>query len=260
MASLSLWALILMLVVFFVTCAIGVVTGSNSLITVPLMFQFGIEPRVAVATNMFGLTFMSVGAAIPFVGKNVFDRRRMPWLLILTLIGSALGAALVGLISSQMMPVIVSISMLFVAVFSLVRRNVGVQKNENQTPFGEFLTYALTFLLGIYGGLYSGGYTTMLTAIYVSFAGMTFTEAVANTKLINIFSSLIATLIFAWQGLIDYQLGIILAITMFIAAYIGAKFVTKISDLWLRRIFLATVLILAAKILFFDVLNLKLQI
>ena len=224
------------------------------------MFQFGIEPRLAVATNMFGLTFMSIGAAIPFVGKNVFDRRRMPWFVVLTLIGSALGAALVGFISSELMPVIVSVSMIFVAAFSFFRRNAGLQKRDNLSALTEFITYTLTFLLGIYGGLYSGGYTTMLTAVYVSFAGMTFTEAVANTKLINIFSSLIATIIFARQNLIDYRLGIILAITMFIAAYIGARFVTKISDLWLRRIFLATVLVLAAKILFFDVLNLKSQI
>jgi uncharacterized membrane protein YfcA len=90
----------------------------------------------------------------------------------------------------------------------------------------------------------------MLTAAYVALFGMTFTEAVANTKIINVFSSLVATLIFAWQGLIDYKLGLILAVVMFIGAYIGAYTVTKLNDLWLKRIFLATVLILAVKIIF----------
>jgi len=37
---------------------------------------------------------------------------------------------------------------------------------------------------------------------------------------------------------------------MFVAAYVGAKTVTRLNDLWLRRIFLATVLILAAKTIF----------
>jgi uncharacterized membrane protein YfcA len=83
---------------------------------------------------------------------------------------------------------------------------------------------------------------------------MTFSEAVANTKIINVVSSGIATLVFAYQGLIDYKLGIILAVTMFIAAYIGAHFVTKINDLWLKRIFLAVVILLAIKI-FFDFAN-----
>ncbi len=87
----------------------------------------------------------------------------------------------------------------------------------------------------------------MLTAVFVAFFGLTFTEAVAGTKLINVFSSLIASAIFMWQGLIDYKLGAILAVTMFVAAYIGAKTVTKLNDLWLRRIFLFTVLLLAIK-------------
>jgi uncharacterized membrane protein YfcA len=79
---------------------------------------------------------------------------------------------------------------------------------------------------------------------------MTFTEAVASTKVINIFSSLIATAVFMWQGLVDYKLGIILSVTMFVGAYAGAHYASKMNDVWLRRIFLAAVLLLALKTLF----------
>lgn len=242
---------------FFITTAIGVVTGSNSLITVPVMFQFGIEPKVAVATNMFGLTFMSIGATIPFLRTGALDRKTLSPLVVLTLIGSALGAVLVGIITNQSIKLIVSISMICVAIFSLFRRNAGLEKSENISRNTTILVFVLTFLLGIYGGLFSGGYTTMLTAVYVAIFGMTFTEAVASTKLINLFSSLVASAIFAWQGLIDYKLGLILAVTMFIAAYVGAKTVTKLNDLWLKRIFLTTVLLLAIKTIydFFSMTN-----
>ena len=242
--------LILLIVLFFITTAVGVVTGSNSLITVPVMFQFGVEPKVAVATNMFGLMFMSVGATLPFIKQKTINYKRISPLILLTVIGSAIGAILVGLISSKTIPVIVSISMIVVIIFTLIRRNAGVQKAEIVSPNALVITYILTFLLGIYGGLYSGGYVTMLTAVYVAFFGLTFTEAVAGTKLINVFSSLIASAIFMWQGLVDYKLGAILAVTMFIAAYVGAKTVTKLNDVWLRRIFLFTVLLLAIKTIF----------
>jgi uncharacterized protein len=56
--------------IFFLTNIVSVVTGSTSLITVPTMLQFGIEPRSAVATNMFALTLMSVGGSLSFRGKN----------------------------------------------------------------------------------------------------------------------------------------------------------------------------------------------
>lgn len=252
--TMSTTALILLMILFFATSVVGVVTGSNSLITVPVMFQFGVEPKVALATNMFGLTFMSIGATLPFLKNGSINIKRMSPLVLLTVISSGIGAILVGLISAKAIPIIVSVSMVFVAVFTLIKRDAGVAKPETVSPNSQLIAYVLTFLLGIYGGLYSGGYVTMLTAAYVAFWGMTFTEAVAGTKFINIFSSSIATIIFMWQGLVDYRLGAILAVTMFIAAYIGAKTVTRINDLWLKRIFLITVLILALKILIFDIL------
>jgi uncharacterized membrane protein YfcA len=243
-------SLILLIILFFIMSVIGVVTGSNSLVTVPVMFQFGIDPKIAVATNMFGLTFMNIGATIPFVREGIIDYRKTSPLVVLTLISSALGAVLVGLITSQSIKLIVSAAMIVVALFTLFRRDAGIKVNPNVSRNATILVYVLTLLLGIYGGLYSGGYVTMLTAAYIAFFGMTFTEAVASTKYINVFSSLIATVIFMWQGLVDYKLGLILAVTMFIAAYIGAKTVTKLNDVWLKRIFLATVLLLAVKTIY----------
>ena len=49
--------------VFRFTAFISVVTGGTSLITVPAMMQLGIEPHVAVATNMLSLIFLSLGGA-----------------------------------------------------------------------------------------------------------------------------------------------------------------------------------------------------
>ena len=242
-------ALILLIILFFVTSAIGVVTGSNSLITVPVMFQFGIDPKIAVATNMFGLTFMNIGATIPFLRKGAIDIKKTTPLILITLVASAIGACLILFITPANIKLLVSIAMIVVTIFTLVKRDAGIAAVAEISQRARVLTYILTFVLGIYGGLYSGGYTTMLTAVYVAFFGMTFSESVASTKLINVFSSAIATLIFMWQGLIDYKLGAILAVTMFIGAYIGAHTVTKLSDIWLKRIFITVVLVLAVKTL-----------
>jgi uncharacterized protein len=75
----------------------------------------------------------------------------------------------------------------------------------------------------------------------------------STTKLINIFSSLVATLLFLSRGLIDYRLGIILSVAMFLGASVGGRIVLKMSNVWLRRVFLTAVVILALKILLYDV-------
>jgi uncharacterized membrane protein YfcA len=57
---------VVLVVVFLFTSIISVVTGSTSLITVPVMIQLGIERHVAVATNMFALIFLGAGGVVPF--------------------------------------------------------------------------------------------------------------------------------------------------------------------------------------------------
>ncbi|MEH2280160.1 MAG: sulfite exporter TauE/SafE family protein [Nostoc sp.] len=242
--------LLLLIAIFFLTSVISVITGSTSLITVPVMLQLSIEPRIALATNMLALTFMSVGGTLPFIGKKAIDRSRLPIIILLTLLGSIIGALLVLVVPSKSMPLIISILMIVVAVFSITNRNTGIiSKIEKPSSIAEIGGYVATFVLGVYGGFFSGGYVTMLTAAYVSLFRMTFVQAIANTKFINIFSSLIATIIFFTQGIVDYQLGIILSITMFIGGVVGSRVALKLSNIWLRRIFLTTVIALALKTL-----------
>ena len=263
-------SLVLLILLFFATSIVGVVTGSNSLVTVPLMFQFGIDEKVAVATNMFGLTFMAIGGTIPFVRQGSIQFKKLSPFVTVTMVGSAIGAALVGLITNEAIKIIVLVAMFVVVLFTIFRRDQGSVRHETivdgdrvpvrterrspLTKTARYLVLLATFLLAIYGGLYSGGYVTVLTAVFVAFSGMGFAESVGATKFINVFSSGIATLVFMWQGLVDYRLGVILAIAMFAGAFIGAHYATKMNEIWLRRIFMATVLLLAGKT-FYDFLQ-----
>src|SRR5437899_12083907 len=103
----AVYAFVVLIIVFFLTSVVGVLTGSNSLIAVPVMFQFGIDPRVAVATNMFALVFMSVGGTIPFIRQEKINYRAVSPFIVLTVISSALGALLVGIISGPGIKLIV---------------------------------------------------------------------------------------------------------------------------------------------------------
>lgn len=240
--------------IFFLTSAVSVVTGSTSLITVPAMLQFHIEPRIALATNMFALTFMSVGGTLPFLRNPDVKSGRLPALVGLTLVGSVIGAFLLLRVPTRLVPMIVSVAVIAVAAFSVVYRKSGIVETTIAPSAGaEFAGCALTFLLGIYGGFFSGGYVTILTAVYVAVFRFTFVEAIATTKLMNAFSSAIATGVFMWHGMVNYRLGLVLGTTMFGGALVGARFAIRIGNLWLRRIFLTAVWALGLKALIFDV-------
>jgi uncharacterized protein len=236
--------------VFFLTSVISVVTGSTSLITVPVMIALGIEAHVAVATNMLALTFMSMGGSLPFMGKGVLNRSRLLPSIVLTILGSSVGAFLLLTVPLKALQITIAMAMIGVAVFSLLNKNLGQDSHDfPASGFGVVSGYAATFLLAIYGGFFSGGYVTMLTAAFVVFFGMTFLQAVATTKIINVFSSGVATLVFIWRGVVDLKLGIILGAFMFLGALLGSRIALFLSAVWLRRIFIAAVLGLALKLL-----------
>jgi len=242
--------LLVLIAIFFATSLIGVVTGATSLITVPVMIQFGIEPHVAVATNMMALIFMSVGGSLPFARKGILPRARLPGLIIVTVLGSALGAFVLLAIPKGALELVIAVAMIGVAVFTLIRHDTGVTAMEGASQMRQVGGYAAAFVLAIYGGFFSGGYVTLLTTAFVFLFGMTLLQSIAITKVVNVFSSTVAVLIFAWRGAVDYKLGAILGIAMFLGAMIGAHTTLKISPVWLRRIFVAVVLGLAVKMLF----------
>jgi uncharacterized membrane protein YfcA len=173
--------LAILVAVFFLTSLISVVTGSTSLLTVPVMIAVGVEPHVAVATNMMALIFMSVGGSLPFARKGVIERRLLPVSIVLTLVGSAIGALLLLRVPVRALQLTIAVAMIAVAVFPLIRGDSGTSENAVSNS-RRGVGYVATFILAVYGGLFSGGYVTMLTAVFVFFFGLTLLQSVATTK------------------------------------------------------------------------------
>ena len=235
---------------FFATSVISVATGSTSLVTVPVMISLGIEPHVAVTTNMLALTLMSLGGSLPFIGEKAVNRSRLPLCIALTAAGSLIGALFLLKAPVRSLQIIIAASMMVIVIFSLLHRTAGLEASDMPVSrYSDTTGYILTFFLAIYGGFFSGGYVTILTAVFVLFFGMTLLHSMATTKVVNLVSSGVATLVFAWRGVLNYRLGLLLGVVMFIGAMIGAHATLKMSALWLRRIFLAVVFALSLRML-----------
>jgi uncharacterized protein len=239
-----------LIAVFFLTSVVSVVTGSTSLVTVPVMISMGMDPRIAIATNMLALTLMSVGGSLPFVRKGAINIRQLPFSILLTVVGSAVGALVVLAVSVQRLRICIAVAMVAVAIFTLAKSKLMLATQQrNVSPPAVFAGYVVTFLLAVYGGFFSGGYITMLTAAFVILFGMTFLQAVATTKVVNVFSSGVATLVFLWRGVVDIRLGVILGVIMFLGALLGGRIALSLNVLWLRRIFVIAVFALALRML-----------
>jgi uncharacterized protein len=242
--------LLTLVAVFFVTSMISVVTGSASLVTVPVMIQLGIEAHIAVATNMAALIFLSAGGLVPFWKHGFALRRELPLVAALTIGGSIVGALLLTKVPMRSLQLLISAAMIVIAVLSLIRRDAGAMSSDAPDTTHVIAGYVLTLGLAVYGGFFSGGYVTLLTVVFAMFFHMTFVESIAATKLMNLCSSTVAVAIFAWRGMVDFKLGLMLGAVMFVGGALGGAVALKMNAAWLRRVFILVVFALAAKMLY----------
>ncbi len=246
----SLAALTLM---FFAASLVTVVTGSTTLITVPILLQFGVEPRTAVATNMLALVLLSLGGVLPFINTPAIDEPRTPILLTLTVIGSIAGAFLLFAVPANWMRLVVPVAMIVVLIVLLAKPMEEAEQSAAPSPARTGSGYVTMGLLAVYGGFLSGGYATLITTAGIVFLRYSLIRAIAMSRLLNAASSLVAVIVFARYGIIDWRLGIALSIAAFLGGWLGSHWARKLPAVFLRRFFISAVAILAAKALIFDV-------
>jgi len=233
------------------TGAVGAITGGNSLINVPIMIMVGMTPRQAVATNMFAVTFMTISATARFARARILKWNLLVPLGVITAITSALGALIAVKLPETVVKLVVGISMGALVVFIAVYR-----KAEPPPPSRarRMTGYVVSTLLGIYGGFFSGGYTTLMTVLCTVCFSLTMMESVAVTKPVNLVSCAAASVVFFMGGIIDLRIGIPLAAANLLGGWLGAHAALKGGDKFVRLLFLLTVGALAVKLVVWDVL------
>jgi uncharacterized membrane protein YfcA len=114
------------------------------------MIAFGVEPHVAVATNMMALVLMSVGGSLPFARKGVVERRLLTPAITLTVVGSGVGALLLLRISNGALQLTIAVAMIAVAAFSLARQESGTTQRPVSSA-SQAIGSVATFVLAVYG-------------------------------------------------------------------------------------------------------------
>ena len=246
----SLQEISILTALMVVTGAVGAITGGNSLINVPILIAFGVAPRAAIATNMFAVIFMTVSATARFMGRGLFKRNLLIQLCVITAITSTLGAMTAVKLPETLVKAVVGASLGALVLFMAFGPKTPDRSTPPQAPVFGLVASAV---LGVYGGFFSGGYTTLMTVTGTACFGLTMLESVAMMKPVNLVSCVVASIVFAFAGLIDFKLGIPLAVANMVGGWIGAHLALRVSAATVKRLFLATVAGFAIKLLGYDV-------
>jgi len=231
---------------------INTLSGSGSLITLPLLMFLGLSPHQANATNRVAIFFQNAVAVRNFKQQGLISFKSSLFMLIPALIGSIIGASMAVTINEQVLNIVIG-ALLFVMFFVILfKPDKWVKAQAGQVNAKPTLWRILIFFsIGIYGGFIQAGVGFFLLAGLVLGVGYDLVKANALKVLIVLSYTAIALIIFIYSGQVNFLYGIILALGNASGAFIASKYARQIGVKYIRYILLATVLAAGIKVLFF---------
>ncbi len=242
-----------LLIIFFAglgSSLFGTLVGGSSLITIPVLIFLGLPPHSAIATDRMGVTGIGIAGLYKFHQKGLV-RYRIGFLMgIPVLLGSFLGATLVLQISPLTLTKIIAGVTVSLLALVAVRPKVGIEKAQQSLRTRDVaMGVFLSLLAGVYGGFYGASAGTFLAYILILVFGQTFLESAGTLKIGSIAMTTTAALTFACHGVIHYPLAIAMFMGSFIGSFAGAHYSDRIGNVWIKRLFIAVVLVMAVKLL-----------
>ena len=240
--------LILVFLVGVSASFIGAMVGSAGLINIPFLIFMGLPPHVAIATNKLGGVGLKLGAFTKYWKTNLIKWNYFVPLTILGILAALVGAQILLWIDKDLLSRIVVVLLLLVLPVIFLKKEIGL-KQRITTPFQKKLGYIFYFFAQVFSAFFGGGAGTFVIYTLMYFFGLTIIEAGATAMLPSLVSNLMAVVIFAFSGIINYKFGIVLFLGTVTGGRLGAMFALKKGNGWVKIIFVIIVLVLVIKMI-----------
>jgi uncharacterized membrane protein YfcA len=222
------------------------IAGGGTLVTFPALIALGIPPITANATSTVALW---PGTMTSMWGYRAELRGARRWAIafaVPSLVGGVIGALLLLVTPeqrfAQIVPwLILGATTLFMAQRPLLARmsesapakNIQLPDGTLRPPAAPFLLYQL--LVGIYGGYFGAGAGILMLAA-LGLMGLTNIHQMNGLKnwgggVMN----LVAVLIFAASGIVDWPVALSMAVGATIGGVSGSLLAQRGGQVWVRR-------------------------
>jgi uncharacterized membrane protein YfcA len=234
---------------FFAAIVIGWVASmvgvGGGIFMVPLLVFLNSvgTTQEAVGTSLAAIVFNSISSTIAYSRQKKIDYKFALALLPMALVGAWLGAFLTEFVSSDALAIAFGVLLLYVSGLMLAGKEPkelglllrrGLDAHGNPSPL---LGAVVGLIAGVAAGFFGiGGGIVMVPAMNI-FLGVDIVSAVATSLFVMGPSSLIAAITHFFQGNLHIDLAIPLALGIIIGAQLGAWSTTKVSKIFLTRLF-----------------------
>ena len=223
----------------FFAAFVDSIAGGGGLISVPAYILAGFPPHFALGTNKFSATCGSLLSSLEFFKNGKIMMKFIKYIAPFTFIGAIAGTKSVLLMNQDILYPLVSVLILFVGVYTIVKKDLGLVhsfklESRKQIVVGIFIA----FVMGFYDGFFGPGTGSFLIFLLIRFFGMDFVNAAGNGKILNFVSNVTSLIVFAMNGKILYQYGIPVGICMMAGAVFGTRVAIKKGASFIKPIFI----------------------
>ena len=229
-----------------VSGALNVLAGGGSFLSLPLLIFLGLPPTVANGTNRIAILVQNAGAVWRFRSHGLVDRSWIPLAAAPAIAGAVAGTWAALQIGDEAFRRVLAVLMVAVTLWILwdpfARRRVG------PTPAAPRAGLAAAFFaVGVYGGFVQAGIGFLLAAVAL-WAGLDLVRGNALKVLVVLLLTPLSLALFAWNGMVDWIVGVPLAAGHLIGALAGVRLTVLKGHAWLKRLLVVTVIAFAIKL------------
>jgi uncharacterized membrane protein YfcA len=243
---------LLITVVGFIAGFVNTLAGGGSIITLPAMILVGLDPTVANATNRLGIMLSALSAAAGFKSKKVSVLPFSLYLGLAATIGAVIGAMIAVEFDKRLFNKVLAIIMIIIVVLMIlqprIKRAISVERLSGKPLW---FTLMIFLLLGVYGGFINAGMGLLMILWLNLFNGLDLIRTNATKVLVTAIYTSAALAVFIWNDLIDWLIGLLLAIGNLVGGWIASRLSVKKGEGFIRAALLVMVILMAVKLWFY---------
>lgn len=224
---------------------INTLAGNGSAITLAILIDLmGLPGNLANGTNRLGVMGNSIVASWVFYknGKLKLDRS-WPY-IIPTVLGAAIGVFTAVKVSNEQFEFVFHTLLIVMLIVIMVQPKRWLRETDTTVKPNLWLVVPVFLALGFYGGFIQMGMGVFFLAAMVLGARFSIIESNSVKVFVVMLYTVIVLAIFQWKGLIDWKIGMVLALGQVVGAWFAANFASKYPKANLFAYLLVVVVVL----------------
>jgi len=234
--SISILDICLLLLAGFFGGIINTLAGGGSNLTMPALMVMGLPADVANATNRLGVFLQSLTGVAKFNQQDKLPKNDLWAILVPSLVGGLVGALIAVWAPLWLLKPLLLGTMLSVAGAMLIFPGMMPDDNSQSLKVSESRWgFWGLFIAGVYGGFVQAGVGFVLLTVLAGTLSYDLVRANALKLLCTIGFTVVALLVFIYEGLVNWHYGLILSAGFIGGALVGVKLAISVSAKTMRK-------------------------